>query len=253
LSLALIPRRKRRASGRPRRSGPGGRRGSSVTTTVQFHGLNLITLAGAIGSQPLASNSAALSDRFSAIADAFDEFRVIALKYRMRGDTSTVTNASGMAYYPGVISGTQPNTLNVLGENPYVSLRFSDDDVVLPWVSVPRGVLAGEQPWYKSQKATITADDSIPGTLYFVGVGTDTLQYEVQFTVQFRGESDTANTPLNPESLQHRIDVLNKRVSLWHQSVEKQRDQLRKLLTYQRSDTPLLTGLQWPAPTKKPA
>jgi len=241
---------KRRRVGPGRRRATGGGRSSKVTITVDFHALNLITLAAAIAVQPLSSSSAALSDRFSAIADAFDEFRIIKCKYRMRGDTSTVTNAAGMAFYPGVISGTQPNTLTVLGENPYMSVRFSDDDVLLPWVNIPRGVLAGEQPWYKSQKATITADDSIPGQLQFVGVGTDTLQYEIQFTAQFRGESDTANTPLDPASLQHRIDTLNKRCALWQKSILQQRQTLLKLLNYTETSQVIPQITRWPGPSK---
>jgi len=157
-----------------------------------------------------------------------------------------------MAFFPGVHT-TVPSSITIMGDNPFTSLRDQNDTVLLPWTNVPRGILCGEQPWYKCQKAVVTADDSVPGQLLFLGTGTDNVLYEMDGIYEFRGEVDTADTPLNPAYLQARIDLLNKRVSNWHKALELERDAFRKLLTYARPDTPLLTGLQWPAPTKKPA
>jgi len=218
---------------------------------VPFHTLPSQVLAAGAAQQVMAPQ-AGISDRLAVIADAFDEYRLVSLRYRVRIDGTTATNTVSMAFFPGVTT-TPPSSILQVGDNPMLSLRLTDDDVIPPFKVVPRGLLAGEQPWYKCNKATVTADDSVPGQLIFFGTGTDTLIYEMDGVFEFRGEADTNNTPLNPALLQKRIDTLNKRVSIWYEVVEKQRDQMRKLLTYQRSDTPLLTGLQWPAPMKKPA
>lgn len=237
--------------GKRRRVGPGRRRatggGKSRTVRLPFHALNNVTLAAGSFAQPM-SPASALSDRLSAITDAFDEYRLVALKYRPRIDATTVANTIQMAFYPGVTT-TAPSQTQ-MGENPYVSMRQTDDDVVLPYTVVPRAVLAGEQPWYKSQKAVITADDSIPGQLFFFGVGTDVILYEVDGVFEFRGEADTANTPLNPKELPHRIDTLNKRVALWNRDIQKQRQTLLKLLNYTETSvvTPQIT--RWPPPSQ---
>jgi hypothetical protein len=186
-----MPKRQRSGPRRSRRRNAGR---ISTITRVHFHELNSITLAAGAAQQALGP-LAPLSDRLSAISDAFDEYRLVALKYRFRIDLTAIANAGSMAFYPGVLT-TPPGSIFQIGANSTVSMRQSDDDVLLPWTVVPRALLAGEQPWYKSQKAVITADDSIPGQLCFIGTGTDVLLYEVDGVFEFRGEADTGNTPL---------------------------------------------------------
>jgi len=200
-------------------------------------------LAASTFAQPVAP-VAALSDRLPVIADAFDEYRVVALKYRPRIDVSTGTSALSMAFYPGVTT-TLPGSILQLGENPYFSMRQTTDDVVVPFVNVPRKVLAGEQSWYKSLKATLTADDSIPGQLIFWGTGTDTLMYEIDGVFEFRGEADPTMTPLYrllqiKEFVETNLPAAYERE---HRGKLAERQKLLELLHYSEQES--LT-FQWP-------
>jgi hypothetical protein len=226
-----------------------GRARRPITVRVPFHALQLVTLSGTTFSQVVGPYSG-LSDRLSSIADVYDEYRCVALKYRVRWNLTSVNTSAAMAYYPGVTT-TTPTTIATIGENPLVSLRAPDDDVLLPYIRVPRGLLAGEQPWYKCQKGTLTADDSVPGQLIFTGNGaTDSDYFEVDGIFEFRGEADPANTPLDPKHLSKKIDLLNKRVVLYGQMVNSERDKLLRLLNYTEKSvaTPQIT--RWPPSAK---
>jgi len=243
-----MPKRQRTGPRRSRRRNAGRR----ATTIVPFHVINATTLAGSIFQQPVAP-VAALSARLSTIADTFDEYRFVSLRYRIRSDTTTSTAQAGMAFYPGVVS-SQPNNFAALGENPTISLRSLNDDVVPRWVTVPRAVLAGEQPWYKSQKATITADDSIPGVLQFVGTTTDVIQWEADGVCEFRGESDVSNTPL-PRLLAIGEQVEKLLPAARERDIEQRRvarDKLLAILSYVETEEVSVVGpAQWSAPSKQ--
>jgi len=225
-----MPNKQRKSKNirRPRRSAAG------RTVRVPFHAVNSITLAGSTFNQVVGPYSG-LSGRSSSIADTFDEYRLVKLRYRIRQDVTTASNQTAMAFYPGVTTNNV-NSLATIGENPYVSMRVTDDDVILPYTHVPRAVLAGEQSWYKCQKATLTADDAVPGQLFFTGnAATDVINYEVDGIFEFRGEADPTNTPLDPRHVPHKIDLLNRRVFLYNQLVTVQRDNLLKLLNYKET------------------
>jgi hypothetical protein len=225
------------------------RRTRISTTKVPFHTINTVTCVANVFAQVVGPYSG-LSDRLSSMADVFDEYRVAAMKYRLRYDNTTANATGSVAFYPGITT-TPPNTLSMIGENPYVSARVPDDDTPTPYVRVPRGILAGEQPWYKCQKGTLTADDSVPGQLLFVSaVATDALVFEADGIVEFRGEADPGNTPLDPKHLTRKIDLLNRRVMIFNQCVTSERDKLLKLLNYTEKSVTIPQITRWPPSTK---
>jgi hypothetical protein len=243
-----MPNKQRKSKNKSRRGA-----GNTRTVRVPFHAFDAITTSGSIGSINVTPN-ATFSGRANSISDVFDEYRLVAFKYRLRNDQSTPSNAAAIAYYPGVTS-TLPASLTVIGENPYISARYPDDDVQPPYIRVPRGVLAGEQPWYKCQKATLSSDDSLPGQILAVATGaSDQLAFEVDGIFEFRGEADPANTPLDPQCLPRKIALLNLRVALFNTLINKDRDSLLKLLNYKEQLTviPQLTlgstTVKWPQP-----
>jgi len=236
-----MPKRQRSGPRRSRRRNAG--RLSEHTVTAHFHAINSVALTAGAASQVVGPYSG-LTSRASSISDVFDEYRVTALKYRVRIDASTSANACSMAFYPGITS-TLPNGIIQLGENEYVNMRQVDDDVIPPYTVVPRPVLAGEQPWYKCQKGTLTADDSVPGQLLFFGTSTDSILYEIDCVIQFRGEADPANTPLARQlelkaSLERSIPLAYERE---HCAKLQQRQQLLTLLNY--TETESIT--KWPS------
>jgi len=229
-----MPNKKQR--GNPGRRG-GGR--GSRTTRVPFHAIDPITLAAGSNSLPCSPNNS-LSSRLAGIADDFDEYRLIKLRYRVRIDNTSSSSPAGAAFYPGVLT-TAPTTIATLGENPYISVRFATDDVVLPYTVIPRGILAGEQSWYKAQKAPITADDAIPGTIYFVGTGSDVINLEVDGMFEFRGESDPVNTPAPVSVLVAKMERLAASLEvarrLEAEAAQKERTRLLKLLSFTETST----------------
>jgi len=236
-----MPKRQRSGPRRSRRRNSGRR--PEQTVVVHFHAINSVTLTAGAASQVVGPYSG-FSSRASSISDVFDEYRVTALKYRVRVDAGVSANATSMAFYPGITT-TLPNTVLQLGENEYVSMRQVGDDVIPPYITVPRSVCAGEQSWYKCQKSTLTADDSVPGQLIFFGTSTDSILYELDAVIEFRGEADPANTPLARQlelkaALERSIPLAYERE---HRSKLQQRQQLLTLLNY--TETESIT--KWPS------
>ncbi len=150
-------------------------------------------VAGAV--QYTISPNGSLSIRLATIADAFDEYRFSMLRYRLhRANNTSMTVA---AFYPGIVD-TVPSTIAQIGENPHRTVAGDQTTVPSPWVDVPRGVLAGMHPWYKSVAGTPESSEENQGILCVVDSGgtTSGATLEVEGICELRAGSSTSNTPL---------------------------------------------------------
>jgi hypothetical protein len=168
----------------------------SRTVSTPFHAILVLTATGNLLSVSGAPSTGALCARLLTLSDPFDEYRYIRLRYRILPYTQATPGFQTIALYPGVTT-TPPTSLATSGENPYVAYWGGQavQDRPSEWVNVPRGILLGEQPWYKVAQ-TVSLADSVPFFLYgSVFTSGDTATIEVDGVIQFRGEADIANTP----------------------------------------------------------
>jgi hypothetical protein len=135
------------------------------------------------------SPTATLSARLTAMADVFEEYRIVELQYRFRA----FANTSAMAYYPGVTDNTPTTVAQVQEVVESVAFITANETCPTSWVQVPKGILRGYQDWYKTVPGTTDAAQEIQGNV--LGVGSSTAQIEIRGLCEFRASAVAANTP----------------------------------------------------------
>ncbi len=155
---------------------------------MTFHYDSTFTLSS--GATSLAV-SPALSPRFGTEADAFEWYRIKALKFRIFAFTT--------AAYVGFVEG-KPDTLPSSGAQVMELLDSVHHQGPLEtgwsrWVNVPKKALAGSLPWYKTIVGAATDEEELCGVLCAAGTGTNALNVEFFTVVEFKGPIATANTP----------------------------------------------------------
>jgi len=137
-----------------------------------------------------------LSSRTLSAADNFELYRVTRLRYRQHVPTGG-TGQTVVAYYAGV-TDTPPATnvanMEATNHNFFSGLNGSPPS---RWTNVPRGQLAGYQPWYKTIVGTPDPSVEIQGILNITGSTPATIQYvvEIEGVIEFKGPVDAASTP----------------------------------------------------------
>jgi len=175
-------------------------RNRTRTVKAPFHSVQSLSLGAGTGLVSISSapfGNALSTTRIGILSDAFDEYRLTKLKYRLLGNASSVVAGGlfAMAWYPGVTT-TPPSTPAQVGENPTCVVRPDNYTCFGTWLEVPPGDLAGEQPWYKVGQA-VSLSDSVPGFVYGADATGAAAVYYAEFDgeYEFRGEAAPANTP----------------------------------------------------------
>ncbi len=147
------------------------------------------------GAAAIAIAPASIGGRFQEIADGFALFRVNSFRYRMHPVVSqTSSTAMGVISefadaYPGTIATAMECLASV----------FLSGSAVVPtqWVEVPRRVLRGALPWYKTIAGSPDSWDETPCTLicYNSAASTNTVNIEFELDVTFRDPVPTGSTP----------------------------------------------------------
>jgi len=218
-----MPRRRRRVSGRPRRSGPGGRRVDSDVVRVPFHTINTINfVANSAVIQLRPDFGALLSSRLVNIGDNYEEFRFTKLRARFLQDTAPGTDLQCMGYLPNETT-TPPATLVQCGEILGSKFFGYTYDNTSEWMVVPPGDLAGEQPWYKCNSGANAVYD-VPGEIVmWNATATGNSFYELEGVCEFRGAANIGNTP-------------EARAKAKSEQILREKARLEKLLTYPETD-----------------
>lgn len=166
------------------------------TIQVPFSSLSAPTFSNG-ASQINVQPTAFLSSRLAAIADDYDEYRLVELRYRVRRQ-ATLTSVGTAAFYPGVVDNP-PTTFAANCENVLRSVTAATETVINPWVSVPRNILAGYHPWYKTVSGTPEAAEEVQGVLCMTdsaGASTGHL-LEVEGVCEFRAAAAPGTTPMD--------------------------------------------------------
>lgn len=156
---------------------------------MSFHYLTTASLAAGVLQQ--LCNPAGLSPRCLVEADAWSWFRIKSLRFRLFALTTQA--------YAGYVEG-QPDTVPASGAQimelvDSVTHLAGSQTQWSEWVSVPRVALAGALPWYKTIQGTNTTEEEIPGVIAIAGTGTNIVNLETRFVIEFKGPIASANTP----------------------------------------------------------
>jgi len=165
---------------------------SRDTVRVPFHALlnNGFTASAQLPLTPT------LTPRLTAIADDFDEFRFEKLRFRVR-DVAAAAGTQVCAYLPGIVD-TPPVNLAQIGEILNCVLIAPGETVASQWSDVPKGVLAGMHPWYKSVAGTPEASEEQQGVICLVetSAASTFVFIEVEGICAFRAAVNAGNTPM---------------------------------------------------------
>jgi len=158
---------------------------------VPFSGINAVTLSGGAGATPIQCST---FGRIAAIADTFELYRFVRLKYRIHANATSRTGLQTSGYYPGIVD-TTPTTNAQVGENLHLCVLGISQVVPSNWVNVSKSALTGYFPWYKTIAGSVDTSEEVQGNIYHVGAGTEIVLLEVQGVVEFKSPSSTGNTP----------------------------------------------------------
>lgn len=167
---------------------------SKKIVTVPFSGYILVTTASGVGSSPItpAGVGAALS-RFSAMCDQYGLYRLKSMKFRVVKDQNTTLVAGVLSNF----QDTSLSTINLLLEAQATQIAGSLENYRAPYMNVPREILAGALPWYKTIAGTPDSWEETPATIYVInGAGTTGgVIVELRFVVEFKDPVAPASTP----------------------------------------------------------
>ncbi len=182
-----MPRRKQRKQSKRRTNNA--RRGNGITTIACSE---LITQALTSGAATLSLTPATFAGA-SGLADSFEFYRIIALKYRLV-PSATITGNQVAAYIAGVVDATGSN-INVPNIQPHASLGVRQTSCS-SWVKVPKAMLQSYMTWYKTIAGTPDPAEENQGFLYLAGTGTENVVIEVCVLFQFRSVVPVTATPM---------------------------------------------------------
>ncbi len=155
---------------------------------------SLISVAGAASAQVNVSPNATLSPHLAAIADAYDEYRFISLRYRIHPPPAANADAQVLSYYPGIVDTPPATNLNN-SESTFASCRGQGSTVPSEWQAVPKATLAGMHVWYKTVPGTPESAEEVQGILAMTGAIGSQYLIEVRGAVEFKAPINTGSTP----------------------------------------------------------
>lgn len=161
-------------------------------TVMPFSLVQTITLSGGTFSFQL--TCANLGARIVTESDAWALFRLRSFRFRLLPRTA-MTSLFQVAAFIGSDQDTIPSTVTQLSEIACRSVISSTQSSPGQWGSVPRKLLSGMFPWYRTLAGAEPANESNPGALAMAGTGTDTVALEFEGTIEFKQGLDPANTP----------------------------------------------------------
>jgi len=130
------------------------------------------------------------------VADSFDCYRIAQFWFRILPAVSSATGLHAAGFYPGITDGA-PASINDVSENVYSVVKGINQTVPTQWCKVPRQVLQGYVPWYKTVAGSIDAALERVGTMFYFesagGIGP--VQMEFKGVFEFKGSANTGATP----------------------------------------------------------
>ncbi len=168
----------------------------SQIVRVPFHAFNIITLvAGANTAQLTPSLTTISPSRLATESDGFAHYRIAKYKFRILVPPTAPSGSSTMAFVGGVQDTAPGSQLQAMEEMP-CAILLARQTVHSDWVNVPKAILQGPFPWYKTVAGSADTTEETPGYLAFNGTGTEGVYFEVKGVYEFKTPVATANTPV---------------------------------------------------------
>jgi len=190
-----------------------GKRGSGGRAMIgHFHAMT--QLIGVAGIYPALLVIPPNFPRPAQVVDSYEEYRLKRLRYRIFPVGSQANlSTTAIAYYPTVLTGVP--SFSTSYDNPTVLTLLPTEVKPSDWKVVSKAILAGLQPWYKSEAAVLTAADSVPGQIWVTALSisqTTVIGVEVDGAFEYRGEVNPAQTPASLVSLLRQQAQLTERI-----------------------------------------
>lgn len=172
-------------------------RRSSKPTPIPFRYIIQLTASGGgLNTVPVNPNST-LSPRLLSIADNFDEYRFTELKFRLHPWYTASPSAADFAvavFEPGVVD-TPPSSPSQASEGLCHVSRAGGTTKPSSWCSVPRPVLKGMHPWYKTVQGTPESAEEVQGNIFVAGPASFVYYIEFAGVCEFNSPISSASTP----------------------------------------------------------
>jgi len=124
------------------------------------------------------------------MADQFDLYRFVRLRYRIHPMDPTDTTNQVMSYYPDADIQTQ--TTSQAAESPLAAVQTPFCGVPSRWITVPSSQLKGMLDWYKCTADGGAIEFETQGLVQLVGGLSDTTRVELEGVIHFKNPVSTA-------------------------------------------------------------
>ncbi len=181
-----MPRKNRRNHTKSKRSS------FNSADTVRVHIRTFVETALTAGISTI-QVSPALCAQAGQYADAFQMYKVVALRYRLHR-TTTLTAFQAAVFLPGV-TDNPPATNTTAASIPHACIITPTATIPTRWISIPSRDLRSYMSWYKTIVGSPTAAEEIQGNIYIRGGGTDFYALEIDAIMIFRDSVPTGVTP----------------------------------------------------------
>ena len=166
---------------------------ASKTEIACFRTVATIATALNIATVPL--NAAGLgtgATRFAAMLDLYGLYRLLKFRFRIVKSTAELQALAVVSEY----QDSTASTVALMNEAICSQVYAAAETVRLPFVEVPRQIIAGALPWYKSIPGSIDSWEEIPASLLaFTTAATGSVLIELEWVAEFKDQIPPANTP----------------------------------------------------------
>lgn len=160
--------------------------------TVRVHIRSYVEAALSAGAATL-QVSPALCAQSAQYADAFQMYKVIALRYRLY--RTTTTNSTQVAVFMPGVTDNSPAAISTAASIPHAAILPLTAAVPTRWSSIPARDLRSYMTWYKTIVGSPDAAEEIQGNIFIRGGGTDFYGIEIDAIMIFRESVPTGVTP----------------------------------------------------------
>jgi hypothetical protein len=145
------------------------------------------------------------STRFAAMLDLYGLYRLTKFNFRILKGTNEVQSAAVIANFQDATPSSPAKIFEAIHSQAYMI----GETARLPFVKVPKAVLAGALPWYKSIPGSIDSWEEIPASLVgYTDAVAGTILLELEWEAEFKDQLPPAATPaVRSARLQNARDI----------------------------------------------
>lgn len=142
---------------------------------------------------------AGLGSRVLSVADGYEFYKVKKLEFRLEpattGATASRTGTQAACFIAG-ITDVAPGNYQLASEVVEHVLLANAQTTPSEWCRVPKSILSGYMPWYKTIVGTPDASVELQGVIYIINGGADSCQVHVRGVISFKAGVPTSSTPM---------------------------------------------------------